>query len=229
MKGSQFARILLLILFKTAVFLCTLVSNIMKGNFYMSDILPSFSGRTITYGHMQYRILESLGSGAYGVVYLAQDLNSPLFNPHFYAVKCLLRHAADTELAATQEREIEFHTMLSHHPNVITLRHVIVEDHYVFLVMDYHSGGDLFGAITNKGIYVNNDRAVKRTFLQLIDAVERCHDLGVSHRDLKPENILCSPDYDQVFLGDFGLATQEELCSSFGCGSSYYMSAGTHI
>ena len=115
-----------------------------------------------------------------------------------------------------------------HHPNVITLRHVIVEDHYVFLVMDYHSGGDLFGAITNKGVYVNNDRAVKRTFLQLIDAVERCHDLGVSHRDLKPENILCSPDYDQVFLGDFGLATQEEVCSSFGCGSSYYMSAGTH-
>ena len=58
MKGSQFARILLLILFKTAVFLCTLVSNIMKGNFYMSDILPSFSGRTITYGHMQYRIVR---------------------------------------------------------------------------------------------------------------------------------------------------------------------------
>lgn len=195
---------------------------------HSSAILPNFTGHTITSGDLQYRLLKSLGAGAYGVVYLAQDLSSPESDPCFYAVKCLLRHQTEKELAKSQEREINLHAMSSYHPNVVTLHHVIVEDFYLFLVMDYCPGGDLFGAIMDKGVYANDDAAVKKAFLQLIDAVEACHELGIYHRDLKPENILCSADYDQVYLGDFGLATQDESSETFGCGSAFYMSPGMH-
>ncbi|CAL1700006.1 unnamed protein product [Somion occarium] len=190
----------------------------------MSSILPTFVGHILTSGNLRYRLLESVGFGAYGVVYLALDLNSPEEKPQLYAIKCLLRHPDDSELARNQEREINLHCMVSPHPNVVTLHHVIVEEHYVFLVMDYCSGGDLFGAIMDRGRYINNDAAVKKTFLQLIDAVEACHKQGIYHRDLKPENVLCSADDDQIYLADFGLASQTEVSNTFGCGSSFYMS-----
>ncbi|KAK7695785.1 hypothetical protein QCA50_000422 [Cerrena zonata] len=191
---------------------------------HLSSILPNFVGHRISSGELRYQLLESIGSGAYGVVYLAQDLTSPVSDPRFYAIKCLLRHPNDSDLAKSQEREINLHALSSHHPNVVTLHHVIVDEHYVYFVMDYYSGGDLFGAIMDKGVYVGNDTAVKKTFVQLIDAVEACHVQGIYHRDLKPENILCSANHHQVYLGDFGLASQTESSNTFGCGSSFYMS-----
>ncbi|KAH9444250.1 hypothetical protein Pst134EA_032450 [Puccinia striiformis f. sp. tritici] len=60
--------------------------------------------------------------------------------------------------------------------------------------------------------------------MQIIEAVQFCHRLGISHRDLKPENILCKKQGDDVVLADFGLATAEKTSSDFGCGSTFYMS-----
>lgn len=65
-------------------------------------------------------------------------------------------------------------------------------------------------------------------FLQIIDAVEFCHENGVFHRDLKPENILCNQDGTRVVLADFGLATRQSVSDDLGVGSGYYMSPGTY-
>ncbi|KAH8096586.1 Pkinase-domain-containing protein [Cristinia sonorae] len=190
-----------------------------------SAILPVFSGRIISAPGVRLELKDILGSGAYGVVYLAQDLSDPLAQPPaLFAVKCLLRHPDGSDYARAQEREIVLHKAASPHPNVVTLHHVITEERYIYLVMDYCPGGDLFGAIIDWGTFEGNDDAIKKVFLQLIDAVDFCHDLGIYHRDLKPENIMCSANFDQVYLSDFGLATQVAVSNTFGCGSSYYMS-----
>ncbi|OBZ70469.1 Negative regulator of sexual conjugation and meiosis [Grifola frondosa] len=191
----------------------------------MSAILPNLLGFTITQGSFHLRLRKVLGQGAYGVVYLAEDISSSSRKePSHYAVKCLLKHPAGSEYARQQAREIAYHLALSHHPNVVTLHCVIEEEFYTFLVMDYCPGGDLFNTIIERAHFVDNDAAVKNMFLQLLDAVQTAHDLNIYHRDLKPENILCSADDEHLYLSDFGLATKSKLSNGFGCGSSFYMS-----
>ncbi|QRV97777.1 Serine/threonine-protein kinase [Ceratobasidium sp. AG-Ba] len=99
-----------------------------------------------------------------------------------------------------------------------------VREELVYMVLSYVGGGDLFTMIADRQRYIGQDALVTDVFLQLLDAVEWCHEQGVKHRDLKPENILCEADGRRVVISDFGLATTERSSRDFGCGSSYYMS-----
>lgn len=191
-----------------------------------SHILPNQLGHTLVSEGIQLRFVHMAGKGAYGIVYLAWDLSTPENAPKFYAVKVTLKYDARTEFATLQKQETIYHSAMSGHPNVTTLHRVIEEEHYVYFVLDYHEGGDLFGAIIDRKSFHHNDAAVKLAYVQLLDAVQACHDAGISHRDLKPENILCSQRDSRLFLSDFGLATRTGLSDSYGCGSSHYMSPG---
>ncbi|KAG9582548.1 Pkinase-domain-containing protein, partial [Aureobasidium melanogenum] len=93
-----------------------------------------------------------------------------------------------------------------------------------FVVMEFCPEGDLFSRITEQGFYIGQDALAKNAFLQILEAVEFCHSVGIYHRDLKPENILVSSDGITLKLADFGLATQDYYTSDFGCGSTFYMS-----
>jgi serine/threonine protein kinase len=72
-------------------------------------------------------------------------------------------------------------------------------------------------------------RLISRMFMQMCDAVEACHRVGISHRDIKPENFICMDDRGVgerkvvVKITDWGLGTQEEECGDFDCGSKPYM------
>ncbi|KAF8870177.1 kinase-like domain-containing protein [Infundibulicybe gibba] len=90
--------------------------------------------------------------------------------------------------------------------------------------MDYAPDHDLFTQILHSCRYLADDALIKHVFLQLLDAVEYCHSLGIYHRDLKPENILCFDDGLRVAITDFGLATTEKLSEEFRTGSIYHMS-----
>ena len=191
-----------------------------------SSTLPNQLGYTLVTDEFQLRFIHRIGKGAYGQVYLAWDMSTPETAPKFYAVKCTFQYDAGSEFSVLQRKEIAFHCAMSDHPNITTLHDIIVEDGFNYMVMDYHEGGDLYAAIMNRQSFYRNDDAVKMAFVQLIDAVDACHDLGISHRDLKPENIMCSQGDSRIFLSDFGLATQSGLSSSYGCGSGHYMSPG---
>ncbi|KAK4687630.1 hypothetical protein P7C73_g2478, partial [Tremellales sp. Uapishka_1] len=177
-------------------------------------------GHTIDNGRLEF--LSVLGLGAYGVVYLAVDLHAP--KPVYLAVKCLLRAGLDSRQRHFQRREIALHQLASRHPNVVTMHKVFEEGEYVFVIMDFCDEGDLFGMITERQRYLGNDALIKKVFLQIVDALEYCHSLGIFHRDLKPENILCTRDGERICIADFGLATSERHSTDFGCGSTFYLS-----
>ncbi|EGO02182.1 hypothetical protein SERLA73DRAFT_177988 [Serpula lacrymans var. lacrymans S7.3] len=188
----------------------------------MSSNLPDFSGQTIANG--RYQLIEELGTGAYGSVYRALDVNSDPNDPSFYAIKCLSKEDLTPEQVAYQAREIAIHKMVSGLPHVLTLHEVVEEELYLYFVLELCMGGDLFNAITVHRAYYRNNALVKKAFVELLDGVYACHQMGVFHRDLKPENILCLKDGSGILLADFGLATRRRVCKDFGCGSSFYMS-----
>ncbi|KAB8338778.1 hypothetical protein FH972_021723 [Carpinus fangiana] len=161
-----------------------------------------------------------IGTGAYGVVYEAVDLNTGAT----YAVKALNKLGLDARQRTFQQRELELHHAASAHPNVLSMLKILDSPDCTYVVLEYCSNGDLFSNITEKGHYVGNDMLARAAFLQILDAVEYCHSLGIYHRDLKPENILVTDNGTTIKLADFGLATKEATSSDFGCGSTFYMS-----
>ncbi|KAI5306280.1 hypothetical protein KEM56_001584 [Ascosphaera pollenicola] len=161
-----------------------------------------------------------LGTGAYGVVYTAVDIytNTP------YAVKALNKAGLDSRQQKFQQREIELHYQASGHPNIVSLLRITDGPDCTFVILEYCPEGDLFSTITEKGPFNWDFFLAKNLFLQILDAVEYLHSIGIYHRDLKPENILVTDNGTTLKIADFGLATTEAITHDFGCGSTFYMS-----
>lgn len=172
------------------------------------------------------RIVDLLGKGAYGQVYLGRHEEKK----EMYAIKSLCHHHQNNkQTARSNERmEIGLHARLSGHPNIIGLKRVIRDQEldWTHVVLEYGPEGDLFAAITERDLYAGNHPLIRRVFLQLLDAVSYCHENHVYHRDLKPENILVFDGGRTIKLADFGLATTNTVSQEYGCGSTFYYSPG---
>ena len=187
---------------------------------HASQIAPEARIGWVLDGRLQLKSI--LGVGAYGVVYTALDIPSNAL----YAVKALSKYGMDARQRSFQEREIRLHAAASRHPNVASLYRILETEDCTYVVMEYCPEGDLFANITEKGQFVGSDPLAKHAFLQILDAVQFCHNIGIYHRDLKPENILVQDHGNTVKLADFGLATMDCVTLDFGCGSTFYMSPG---
>jgi serine/threonine protein kinase len=83
---------------------------------------------------------------------------------------------------------------------------IFAESSFSSQVTEYLSGGELFDAICDKEIYLEDDaRKVMRCMTQ---AISHCHARDVLHRDIKPENLVLASkaSYASVKLIDFGFA-----------------------
>lgn len=189
-----------------------------------ASTMPNYTGCTVD---GRYELVRILGSGTYGVVYHAVDIRPSSSGDHASRAVKMIRKAGrkPSELAAAR-REIALHRLVSDHPNIVTVHDAYEDDDYFYIVMDLCRGGDLFEPIC-KRIYVDNDALLRKAFISLIDAVEACHSSRVYHRDLKPENILVSEDRTEIYLADFGMATNRSTVAEFYCGTAAYMSPGT--
>ncbi|KAI1786821.1 kinase-like domain-containing protein, partial [Ganoderma leucocontextum] len=183
--------------------------------------LPNFTGCIID---DRYELLQMLGSGTFGVVYKAIDLEVADNFDNIVAVK-IVRKAGrgDAELAIIK-REVAMHSVVADIEGVVTLIDAFDDAKWCYIVLEFCQGGDLFEQIITKQSYLGNDELLRRAFLSLVDAVQACHDAGIAHRDLKPENVLISQDGSRCYLADFGLATNQPVVRDFGIGTGLYMS-----
>ncbi|KAJ8652150.1 hypothetical protein O0I10_012208 [Lichtheimia ornata] len=166
------------------------------------------------------QLIAVLGVGAYGIVYQARHVKTR----RLYAVKLVTTSMNHHHPASFRCREAEIHQQVNEHDNILTFVKQVWMGEWLFLVLEYAPYGDLFSAITHPtSTIVGNNESIRHIFLQILDAVQHCHNHGVAHRDIKPENILVFPD-QQVKLADFGLATTQSVSANFGCGSTFYFS-----
>ncbi|KAF8922695.1 kinase-like domain-containing protein, partial [Mucidula mucida] len=162
---------------------------------------------------------ELIGSGGFGAVYRGWDITS---SSH-YAVKVMLTPAFGSSEEKLLSAEIELHERVTKHKNIVTFHKCIVDGPFTFILLDLCSGDDLYSRIQQHQ-YKFNDELIRSTMIQVIDALQYCHDKDVYHRDLKPENILTSSDGHSVFLADFGLSTSDDVSDQLRVGTLEYMS-----
>jgi predicted Ser/Thr protein kinase len=146
----------------------------------------------------QLEIMELLGKGGMGAVYMARQ-------PHldrFVALKVLPPETArDPAFAERFAREARALARLNH-PNIVGVHDFGQQGGLYYLMMEYVDGVNLRQAM-RAGQLTPEDAL--RIVPQLCDALQFAHDEGIVHRDIKPENILLDRR-GRVKVADFGLA-----------------------
>lgn len=177
--------------------------------------------------HVKYKSLEekyivgkTLGEGTFGKVRKGIHRISGVKVAIKILVKKRITDAADVERV---RREIKILKEVQH-ANIIKLFEVIDTSKYIFLIMEFVAGGELFDHIVKKQRLGEFEAC--RFFHHIINGVEYCHKRKIVHRDLKPENLLLEKkgSNQTIKIVDFGLGnhiSHDELMRT-ACGSPCY-------
>ncbi len=145
-----------------------------------------------------YRIVEKIGAGGMGEVYLAEDteLNRKV------ALKFLPSHLCQDENCRERfKREAQAVAKLDH-PNVVTIFEVAEFNGRPFFAMELVEGQSLRDLAKGKELGI--DRIIELA-IQICDGLGAAHEKQVVHRDIKPSNIVIDA-YGRPKILDFGLA-----------------------
>ena len=151
----------------------------------------------------RYRLLEIIGAGGMGRVWLADD---ELLRRRV-AVKEI---ATPTDVSTAQMLDVQLTTMREaraaarlEHPGVVGVYDVVWRPDRSWIVMEYVESASLDAVLRENGPLPHREAA--RIGLGVLAALRAAHRAGVLHRDVKPHNVLLATD-GRVVLTDFGLA-----------------------
>src|SRR5690348_11751573 len=149
-----------------------------------------------------YRILDQLGAGGMGVVYLAEDLKLG----RKVAIKVL-----GQEFTTNKDRLHRFELEASaasnlNHPNILTIHEMGVDDGRHYIATEYIDGVTLRRKMAAAQLETHE---ILDIAVQVASALEEAHSAGIVHRDIKPDNILVRRN-GYVKVLDFGLAKLTE-------------------
>jgi len=148
-----------------------------------------------------YEIKGTLGKGKFGKVKLGVHKQSG----KQVAIKIINKNFLEGVDLEQIKSEIDI-LKIAKHPNIIKLYDVYENEKYIYIIMEYCLGGDLFSYIEKRNFKLSEERAAE-IIHKLCTAVYFLHQYGIVHRDLKPENILMMDKTDNadIRLVDFGL------------------------
>ena len=163
-----------------------------------AELIDANIGRSLG----SYNIIERLGAGGMGEVYLAQDARLS----RLVALKILPSYwVADETRLRRFQREARAASALNH-PNIITIHEVGEVEGVHFIVAEFIDGKTLRELIAAGDLSL---REILDIGVQVASALEAAHSAGIIHRDIKPENIMRREDH-LVKILDFGIAKLTE-------------------
>ena len=157
-----------------------------------------FKGQTLG----KYRIVQALGSGGFGTVYLAEDT----WIDKKVAIKVPHRQNLDFSELLREPRLLAS----VNHPNIVAITTAEKQDNLFFIVMEYVPGETLENIIARDG-QLELARVLDYT-VQICNAIEHAHGQGVLHRDLRPANVLVS-EQGVCKVADFGTSRFLEIAA----------------
>jgi serine/threonine protein kinase len=165
----------------------------------------------------QYRLLEVLGQGGFGITYRAQKGKKELAIKEFFpdgsmrisgTVQAPSGMSSD-EFEVLQQKFLEEQTVLkrfmqgSNHPNIVDVYETFAENGTSYLVMELLRGETLESRIAQHGQL--KAKQVRHIARELCAALETIHKAGLLHRDIKPANVFLEQGGRTVLI-DFGSA-----------------------
>jgi len=152
--------------------------------------------------HNDYIVDNSLGEGAYGIVYRALHKKTA----EIRAIKWIDKNKAK---AGCEKKLLQEINILRHldHPNIMRIYEFAADPNGYSIISEFISGGELFDELAKRKSFSEKDAA--HIMKQLLGAMSYCHARNVIHRDLKPENIIIdSKENSQITVKiiDFGTA-----------------------
>ena len=146
----------------------------------------------------RYKIVEQIGSGGMGEVFLATDVTLK----RKVALKLLpAEFTTDQERLQRFEQEALAASALNH-PNILTIYEIGESDGMNFIATEYIDGATLRSLIQAGDLTFEK---ILDIAIQSVSALSAAHDVSIVHRDIKPENIMVRTD-GIVKILDFGLA-----------------------
>ncbi|MFH1882149.1 MAG: protein kinase [Planctomycetota bacterium] len=165
-----------------------------------SDFVDTATGRDLVGRNIgSFEIVEMIGRGGMGVVYLARDTKLD----RSVAIKSMpVSLAGDSTARMRFKREAKLLASLNH-PNIAVIHEIIEQDDGVsYLILEFVPGETLAECIAGEPLKLDQALSIGQ---QIAEAVSTAHKKGIVHRDLKPSNIKITLD-DRVKVLDFGLA-----------------------
>ncbi len=163
---------------------------------FLEPVVPDFASRELG----PYRLIESIGVGGMGQVYLAERRDGAF--EQRVAIKVMASALGDSDAIRRAEAERQFLAWLEH-PNIArVLDGGSTAEGQPYVVMEYVDGERIDAWCRRHALDV---KSRVRLFAQVIDAVDAAHRALIIHRDIKPANVLVT-EQGAVKLLDFGIA-----------------------
>lgn len=174
-------------------------------------------------GSNRYKFEKELGTGAFGTVYKATDLQtnqtiavkvihkikgSYMDNPEYLTFKYLIKDTANR-----LNKDIKDINKPLCHPNIVCYYNVFEENGKIYVVMEYVEGMDLFDWLKSMVNENLKSDVIVNIIRQIAEGLNYLHSIGIIHRDIKLENVLVSNN-NTIKITDYGLSCFKDITDS---------------
>ena len=163
---------------------------------YLAPNGEKFSEKNYEY---EYETIKYIKKGGFGEIYLVKHF---LTNKYYAIKKTNLKKFASNHLYNISREAFLLQTLK--HKNILEIYNSYSTNDFLFIIMEYAKGGELFSVIKKNGL---TEKECKFYFKQIYSAIQYIHSKNIIHRDLKPNNILFLDEKKtHLVVIDFGIS-----------------------